>query len=271
MYFKFNGRDSKQWGYDLTSSLIIEKLDNIEGEELKVSEKYKEKFVRIKKVNKITGETVKFSKLEIDTINSWLFEEDYKCLEVGLYYYNAIFKRRKLMWRENNGYIDLIVRLTPNAQSAKLINNVTVINDTITVTDIIYTENEEGDIIAEEEITYDIYRGEKVISLEVNGSKLDTELGIVLKGEDATEVVIENITTSKTTIFKRLKNFDNIYVCSKNNYIKSKDKDIYSKFNGIHLNLIDGMNEIKIKSDGFATISICYQEEYDLEEVWLNE
>lgn len=270
MYFKYNGRDSKQWAYDLKCSLIIENLNSIEGEVLKTTNKYVEKAVRIKKINKNTGEITHFSKLEIDVINRWLFEEDYRCLEIGLYSYNAVFKRRRLIWSDN-GFIDLVVRLAPNALSNKLINNVTVINDTITVTDIIYKENEDGDIIGEEEITYDCYRGEKVISLKVNGSKLDTELGIVLKGQDTTEVIIENITTSKTTIFKALKSFDNIYVCSKNNYIKSNDPNIYSKVNGIHLNLIDGVNEIKIKSDGFATVSIRYQEEFNLEEVWLNE
>lgn len=245
MYFKFNGRDSKQWGYDLTSSLIIEKLDNIEGEELKVSEKYKEKFIRIKKVNKITGEIVKFSKLEIDTINSWLFEEDYKCLEVGLYCYNAIFKRRKFMWTENNGYIDLIVRLYNNALSSKMIDQV-VVN-----------------------------RGEKTININnksnIRGLKLETELGVKLKDENVTKVIIENITSGKITKFEGLEMFDNIYVNSKNEYIKSNDKNIYSKFNGTYLTLLEGINEIKISSNGFTKIIICYRQEFNLEEVWLNE
>ena len=67
MHFKFNGRDSKQWGYDLTSSLIIEKLDNIEGEGLKVSEKYKEKLECLKDGNVFTDsiiESFKYGSLD---------------------------------------------------------------------------------------------------------------------------------------------------------------------------------------------------------------
>ena len=66
MYFRYNGKDSKQWGYDIKSSLTIEKLDSIEGETLKSTNSYVEKAVRIKKVNKFTGDLVHFSKLEID-------------------------------------------------------------------------------------------------------------------------------------------------------------------------------------------------------------
>lgn len=56
MYFRYNGKDSKQWGYDIKSSLTIEKLDSIEGETLKSTNSYVEKAVRIKKVNKFTGD-----------------------------------------------------------------------------------------------------------------------------------------------------------------------------------------------------------------------
>ena len=48
-------------------------------------------------------------------------------------------------------------------------------------------------------------------------------------------------------------------------------RNIYSKFNGVYLNLQKGINEIKISSNGFVNVSMCYQEEFNLEEVWLNE
>ena len=64
MYFKYNGRDSKQWAYDLNCSLIIENIVSIEGEVLKTTNKYVEKAVRIKKINKNTGKITHFSKLE---------------------------------------------------------------------------------------------------------------------------------------------------------------------------------------------------------------
>mgnify|MGYP000685933620 CR=1 FL=1 len=41
--FKYNGRDSKQWAYDLNCSLIIENIVSIEGEVLKTTNKYVEK------------------------------------------------------------------------------------------------------------------------------------------------------------------------------------------------------------------------------------
>lgn len=244
MYFRYNGKDSKQWGYDLKSSLIIEKLDSIEEENLKSTNSYVEKAVRIKKINKYTGEVVQFSKLEIDVINRWLFEENYRCLEIGLYCYNAVFKRRRLMWADN-GYIDLVVRLTPNALSSKIINNITVKND------------------------------EKIVNINnksnISGLNLNTELQIKLKEEDSSSIEIENITTGKSTIFRELEPFDSIYINSKNEYIKSSDSNIYSKFNGAYLKLVEGNNKIKIKSNGLTTVSICYQMEFNLEEVWLNE
>lgn len=246
MYFKFNGKDSKQWGYDLTANLIIEHLDNIEGEQLKASDKYVEKFARIKKVNKTTNEVAKFTKLEVDTINRWLFEEDYKCLQIGLYCYNAIFKRRKFMWRENNGYIDLIVRLYPNALSSKMLNQVTVINSEKTIT---------------------INNKSNIDSL-----KLNTELQIILKDENANNVTIENLTNNKVTTFAGLEEFENFYVDGKNEYIISNidnDRDLYNKFNGTYLTLDNGINEIKISSNGFARVLIKHQQEFSLEEVWL--
>ena len=82
---------------------------------------------------------------------------------------------------------------------------------------------------------------------------------------------IENITSGKITKFEGLEMFDNIYVNSKNEYIKSNDKNIYSKFNGTYLTLLEGINEIKISSNGFTKIIICYRQEFNLEEVWLNE
>ena len=60
MYFKYNGRDSKQWAYDLKCSLIIENLNSIEGEVLKTTNKYVEKAVRIK--------TVSYTHLTLPTI-----------------------------------------------------------------------------------------------------------------------------------------------------------------------------------------------------------
>lgn len=245
MYFIYDGIDSEnRWPYDLDCGLIIEKIDSIEGEILRATDKYVEKAVRIKKVNKFTGEVVPFSKLEIDIINSWLFKEDYERLEIGLYCYNAIFKRRKSMWSEN-GFIDLVVRLTPNALSITTIYSITV--------------DKERDIVSIDN------------SSNISGLKLDTELDIKLLDENATKVTIENLTSGKSTEFKGLYSFDGIYINSKNEYIKSNDPNIYSKFNRIYLNLVEGINEIKISSDGFIGVSIRYQEEFNLEEVWLNE
>lgn len=244
MYFKYNGKDSKQWAYDLSCSLIIEKLDSVGVETLKATNKYVEKAVRIKKVNKFTGEITHFSKLEIDVINRWLFEDQYKCLEAGLYCYNAIFKRRRLMWSDN-GFIDLIVRLTPNALSRKTIHNFTVKN------------------------------GEKIVDINnksnISGLNLDTELQIKLKDDSSSSITIENITTRQKIGFKELNTLDSIYVNSKNEYISSNDSNIYSKFDGTYITLIQGINKIKIKSNGFVTVLICFQMEFNLEEVWLNE
>lgn len=245
MYFIYDGKDSEnRWPYDLECGLIIEKIDSIKGEILRATDKYVEKAVRIKKVNKFTGEVVPFSKLEIDIINSWLFKEDYERLGIGLYWYNAIFKRRKSMWSEN-GFIDLVVRLTPNALSITTMYSITV--------------DKEKDIVSIDN------------SSNISGLKLDTELDIKLLDENATKVTIENLRSGKSTEFKGLYSFDGIYINSKNEYIKSNDPNIYSKFNGIYLNLVEGINEIKISSDGFIGVSIRYQEEFNLEEVWLNE
>lgn len=148
------------------------------------------------------------------------------------------------MWSEN-GFIDLVVRLTPNALSITTMYSITV--------------DKEKDIVSIDN------------SSNISGLKLDTELDIKLLDENATKVTIENLTSGKSTEFKGLYSFDGIYINSKNEYIKSNDPNIYSKFNGIYLNLVEGINEIKISSDGFIGVSIRYQEEFNLEEVWLNE
>ena len=264
MYFRYNGKDSKQWGYDIKSSLTIEKLDSIEGETLKSTNSYVEKAVRIKKVNKFTGDLVHFSKLEIDAINRWLFEEDYRCLQVGLYCYNAVFKRRRLMCSDN-GYIDLVVRLTPYALSSKTIHNITVIDNTYTYTD-------------DNGIETTVNQGEKIFTINnksnVEEVEIYPEISIKLKDDKANIVTIENLTLNNKVVFSELENKECIYINGKNQYMISmvdETRNIYSKFNGVYLNLQKGINEIKISSNGFVNVSMCYQEEFNLEEVWLNE
>lgn len=264
MYFKYNGRDSKQWAYDLNCSLIIENIVSIEGEVLKTTNKYVEKAVRIKKINKNTGEITPFSKLEIDVINRWLFEEDYRCLEIGFYCYNAVFKRRRLMWFDN-GFIDLIVRLSPHAYSSKLVKNITVIDN-------IYTHIDDNGI----ETT--INQSEKIFTINnksnVEGVEIYPEISIKLKDDKANLVIIDNLSLNNKMIFSGLDNKECIYINGKNKYMISKideTRDIYSKSNGVYLKLQQGINEIKITSNGFASVSICYQEVFNLGEVWLNE
>ena len=100
------------------------------------------------------------------------------------------------------------------------------------------------------------------------------EISIKLKDDKANIVTIENLTLNNKVVFSELENKECIYINGKNQYMISmvdETRNIYSKFNGVYLNLQKGINEIKISSNGFVNVSMCYQEEFNLEEVWLNE
>ena len=260
MKFRFDG----QKGESICSGLADLEIENrVADETLKTGKNYITKAIRSKKVK--DGNLVAFNKYELDSINRWLFKSNYKVLEIGKYVYYAIFFKENIWMKDvDKGYIDLQIRLKPYAYSSKIVNNITVIDNTY-----IYTDDNGVEIT--------VYQGEKTFTInnksDVEGLEIHTEISIKLKDDRANVVTIENLTLNNKMILSELENKECIYINTENQYMISKvdeTRDIYSKFNGIYLKLQQGINEIKISSNGFASVSICYREVFNLGEVWLN-
>lgn len=261
MKFRFDG----QQGESICSGLADLEIENrVTDGTLKKGKDYITKAIRIKKVK--DNNLVPFNKYEVDSMNRWLFKSNYKVLVVGKYSYYAIFfKENRWMKDVDKGYVDLQIRLKPYAYSSRIVNNITVIDNTYTYTDDNGTE-----------IT--VYQGEKTFTINnksnVEGLEIHPEISIKLKDDKANIVAIENITLNNKMVLSGLENKECIYINGENQYMISKvdeTRDIYSKYNGVYLKLQQGINEIKISSNGFANVSICHQEVFDLGEEWLNE
>lgn len=260
MKFRFDG----QKGESICSGFADLEIENrVADETLKSGKNYITKAIRIKKVK--DGNLVAFNKYELDSINRWLFKSNYKVLEIGKYVYYAIFFKENIWMKDvDKGYIDLQIRLKPYAYSSKIVNNITVIDNTYTYTD-------------DNGVEITVYQGEKTFTInnksDVEGLEIHTEISINLKDNKSNIVSIENVTLNNKMVLSELENKECIYINTENQYMISKvdeTRDIYSKFNGVYLKLQQGINEIKISSNGFASVSICYREVFNLGEVWLN-
>ena len=261
MKFRFDG----QKGESICSGFSDLEIENrVADETLKTGKDYITKAIRIKKVK--DGNLVAFNKYELDSINRWLFKSNYKLLEIGKYVYYAIFFKENIWMKDvDKGYIDLQIRLKPYAYSSKLVKNITVIDNTYTYTDDTGVETT-------------VNQSEKIFTINnksnVEGLEIYLEISIKLKDDKANIVTLENLTLNNKMILSELENKECIYINTENQYMISKideTRDIYSKSNGVYLKLQQGINEIKISSNGFASVSICYQEVFNLGEVWLNE
>ncbi|SCJ00248.1 Phage tail protein [uncultured Clostridium sp.] len=261
MKFRFDG----QQGESICSGLADLEIENrVTDGILKSGKDYVTKAIRIKKVK--DGNLVPLNKYEVDSINNWLFKSNYKVLEIGRYVYYAIFfKENRWMKDVDKGYIDLKIRLKPYAYSSKIVNNITVVDNTYT-----YTDDNGAEI--------SVYQGEKIFTINnksnVEGLEIYPEICIKLKDDKANLVTIENLTLNNKMIISGLETKECIYINGENQYMISKmdeTRDIYSKSNEVYLKLQQGINEIKISSNGFANVSICHQEVFDLGEEWLNE
>lgn len=261
MKFKFDGKQ----GESICSGFADLEIENrVADETLKTGKDYITKAIRVKKIK--DGNLVAFNKYELDSINRWLFKSNYKVLEIGKYVYYALFFKENIWMKDvDKGYIDLQIRLKSYAYSSKILNNITVIDNT-------YVDEDEDGV----EIT--VNQSEKIFTINnksnVEGVEIYPEISIKLKDNKANVVTIENLTLNNKMILSGFENKEYIYINGENQYMISKvdeTRDVYSKFNGVYLKLQQGINEIKVSSNGFASVSIWYQEVFNLGEVWLNE
>lgn len=249
--FRYKGYSSKELYSTVRDKFILEERELYEDENLTSGRTYIYKPVRIKKINKMTNEVVAFKKLDLDYLNRWLLNnKDYEVLQIDKYIYKALFFQANDLYTKNakKGYIDLKVRLYKNALSSIYVYEKTLIGNTEKLINISNKSNVQGLILYPNFIISNIAK----------------------KGlTSATNILIENTTIIDNRLTIDLNANEMIYINGKNDYIVSKiDEGRVIKKIGEYIKFQQGLNVIKLKSDGYCEINISYQEEFDLEEVW---
>ncbi|MDU7150123.1 MAG: hypothetical protein E6300_16735 [Clostridium sp.] len=254
--FKYKGYSSKELYSTVREKFVIEERVSHEDENLTSGRTYIYKPVRIKKINKITNEVVPFKKLDLDYLNRWILNnKDYEILEIDKYLYKAIFFPYADDYTKGakEGYVDLKVRLYKNALSCILVSERTLtdriidnINDNEKYLCIDNKSNLEGLII---------YPNFVISNIPRKGFK------------ESRNIIIENTSITNNIINLSLEENEKIYINGKNDYIESNKNRLVNKI-GDHIKLQNGINTIKIKSDGYTTITFSYQEEFKIEGAW---
>lgn len=247
--FKYKGFSSKELYSTVRDKFIIEERELYKDEALTNGRTYLYKPIRIKKLNKITNEIIPFKKIDLDYLNHWILNnKDYEVLEIDKYIYKALFFPANDLYTQNagEGFIDLKVRLYKNAFSNILVNEKTLTDDSEKFIDINNESNIEGLIIYPNFVVSNTPR----------------------KGfNSATTIVVENTSIANNKLTVNLDENEKIYINGKNDYIESnRGRKIYTR--GEYIKLKQGLNTIKLKSDGYCKINISYQQEFNIEGVW---
>lgn len=256
--FRYKGYSSKELNSTIRDKFVIEERELYEDENLSSGRTYIYKPIRIKKVNKITNEAVSFKKLDLDYLNHWLLNnKDYEVLEIDKHIYKALFFPANDGYTKNaeKGCIDLKIRLYKNAFSSILTYKKTLtdrmingIDDSEKLLDINNKSNIQGLIL------YPNCTISNTLRRELNS---------------ATTISIENTTIADNKLTINLNENEKIYVNGKNDYTISKvDEDRTVDKSGEYIKLQQGLNTIKIKSNGYCEINISYQQEFNIEGVW---
>lgn len=254
--FKYKGFSSKELYSTVRDKFMIEERELCEDENLTSGRTYLYKPIRIKKLNKITNKTVAFKKLDLDYLNSWLLNnKDYEVLEIDRYIYKALFFPANDLYTQNaeKGYIDLKVRLYKNAFS-----NILAYEKVLTDRQV---EN-----IDDSEKSFDIDNKSDVEGLIIYPNFVVSNTP--RKGFNlATTIVVENTSIDNNKLTVNLDENEKIYINGKNDYTESnRGRKIYTS--GEYIKLKQGLNTIKLKSDGYCKINISYQQEFNIEGMW---
>ena len=254
--FKYKGFSSKELYSTVRDKFVVEERKVNGDENLTSGKTYIYKPVRIKKINQLTNEVVPFKKMDLDYLNRWLLNnKDYEILEIDKYLYKAIFFPYGDDYTKGakDGYVDLKVRLYKNALSCILVSERTLTDRIIENTNdnekylcIDNRSNVEGLIIYPNFVISNIPR----------------------KGfRESRKIIIENTSITNNIITLSLEDNEKIYINGKNDYIESNKNRLVNKI-GEYIKLQNGINTIKIKSDGYCRISISHQSEFNIEGAW---
>ncbi|WP_066892955.1 hypothetical protein [Clostridium nigeriense] len=254
--FKYKGFSSKELYSTVRDKFMIEERELYEDENLTSGRTYLYKPIRIKKLNKITNKAVAFKKIDLDYLNSWLLNnKDYEVLEIDGYVYKALFFPANDLYTKDadKGYIDLKVRLYKNALS-----NIYTSERVLT--------NRIVDGVDENEKLMDISNKSNIEGLILHPNFIISN--IPRRGFDsATTIVIENTSISNNKLTINLVENEKLYINGKNDYIESNKKRYIDK-TGEYIKLKEGLNAIKLKSNGYCKINISFQQEFNIEGVW---
>lgn len=252
--FTYDGYRSN--GYKTRYSLFIELNENesviSDGRIAKDGIDYIERNVFIYNKNE-QGESVAFSKCDLEFISGWLFTKGYKFLNVEDRNYLGMFIKKHGIWYRDakDGFIELIFRLKPFKYSNILVETLGVNNTTYS----------------------------RKIHLK---SDVDTELypTIIIENmsREFLNISIENKTIKGNKLtFNGLIPVDRALIDCDEKYMKSYidvSEDLYSKSNLIYLRLCNGENIVEVKGSKRAKVNIEYRDRYMLKEgdfFWVKE
>jgi hypothetical protein len=256
--FRYKGFSSNELYSSIREKFVIENREAEEDENLINGRTFIYKPIRIKKINKITKELTPFKKLDLDYLNSWLLNKnDYEVLEIDGRVYKAIFFPANDVYTKGSekGYIDLKVRLFKNALSSMILYQKTLTDRLI------------GDIKENEKIL-NINNKSNIEGLIIYPNFIISNIPV--KGlSPATIISIENTNIIDNKLTIKLTQDEEIYINGKNDYIISKvNKDRAIDKTGKYIKLQQGLNSIKLKSDGYCRIYLSYQQEFNIEGMW---